>query len=470
MFQQESTMKPTYEQLIRAKQEVAEFSAAPCVEVRSHLFPYQSDLVRWALARGRAAIFADTGLGKAAMLLEWARNVSTEGRVLIVAPLAVGHQIAKVEAVKFDIECDYVREDTGAPIVVSNYEMLHKFDLSQFAGVVLDESSILKSFTGKFRNMLIESCREVPYRLACTATPAPNDFTELGNHSEWLGVKSRTEMLAEFFVHDGGSTQDWRLKGHAVDPFWRWVCRWGAVIKRPSDLGYDDSSHILPPLHQHLVDLPMDHREAWQAGALFHETASGLLEQRKLRRATRDERVQLTADLANSVDRPVLIWAEYNDEADLVTRAIPDAVQVSGSDKSEDKVDRLLGFAEGRYRVLVSKVKIAGFGMNWQHCADMVFLGPSNSYEQTYQAIRRCWRFGQTRPVHVHTICSYAEQAIVRNLERKHRDATIMADRTLAAFREVMREAVHSASRQWDPYDPRTPMKHPSWLVQVGCQ
>lgn len=460
----------SYAELIRQKQEVQEFSSAPMVAIDPALFDYQRDLVQWSLQRGRSAIFADTGLGKAAMLLDWARNVSSEGRVLIAAPLAVGHQIARTEAPKFGVECSYERHDTGAPIIVTNYEMLHKFDLSKFDGVVLDESSILKSFTGKFRNSLIETCQNIPYRLACTATPAPNDFTELGNHSEWLGVKSRSEMLAEFFVHDGGSTQDWRLKGHAVDPFWRWVCRWGAVIKRPSDLGYDDSTHILPPLHQHMVDLPMDHTQAWSAGTLFHETAAGLLEQRRLRRSTRDERVRIAADVANSTSQPVLIWAEYNDEADLVTKAIPDAVQVSGSDKMDDKVDRLIGFAEGRYRVLVSKVKIAGFGMNWQHCASMVFLGPSNSYEQTYQAIRRCWRFGQTEPVTVHTVCSFAEQSIVANLDRKHRDATIMADRTLAAFREVMRESIAAAGRQWDAYDPHTPMRHPSWLVQGGHQ
>jgi len=446
------------------------FSSAPNVVLGPHLFDYQRDLVQWALTRGRAALFADTGLGKTPMLLDWSKNVASEGRVLIVAPLAVGNQIAQ-DGEKFGVPAVYRRADEGDRITVTNYEMSHHFNMADFSGVVLDESSILKSHTGKFRARLIETCASVPWRLACTATPAPNDFTELGNHSEWLGVKTRSEMLSEFFVHDGGSTQDWRVKGHAVDPFWRWVCRWGAMVKRPSDLGYDDTAHTLPELHRYTERLELDHTEAFKAGSLFIQTAHGLNEQRKLRRATTKRRAEIAADVANRhAGDSVLIWCEYNDEANLVASLIPDAVQVAGSDTVDAKTDRMLGFADGRYRVLVSKPKICGFGMNFQRCNRQVFLGPSNSYEQTYQAIRRSWRFGQTRHVHIHTVCSNAEMAIVANLQRKHQDAGRMSERTLAAFREVMREFISAAAKQWDDYSANTPIRLPEWVIEGGYQ
>lgn len=427
------------------------------------LYPHQVDLVRWALRRGRAAIFADTGLGKTRMQVEWARTVAaTGGRVIIVAPLAVAEQTAR-EAASIGVDCRYRRSDDGSPIVITNYDMIEHFDASAFAGVVLDESSILKSFTGATRTMLIESFASTPYRLACTATPAPNDFTELGNHSEFLGIKPRVEMLAEYFVHDGGSTADWRLKGHAVASFWRWVCSWGAMLKRPSDLGYSDDGYMLPPLRMHEIVVRVDHEAAWSEGMLFAADARSLSDQRAVRRCTMSERVAEAVSIA-SKPGPCLIWAETNAEADAVTEAVPGAVQVSGSDDHDTKRQRLLGFASGDIRVLVTKPKIAGFGMNWQHCNRMVFMGASHSFEQTYQAVRRCWRFGQPSPVDVWVIRAETEQAVVANFRRKEADA----ERLSAGMSEYCRDAVFASvrggRREWNEHNASRALRLPPFM------
>jgi superfamily II DNA or RNA helicase len=414
-----------YEQWVANKFSVARFDGVEPGEMSPAMFPHQRDLVRWALRKGRAAIFADTGLGKSIMELEWARHVSRHGRVLILTPLAVAQQTV-AEGRKFGIECVYRREDAGDAVTVTNYDMMHAFDASAFVGIVLDESSILKSFTGSTRNALIESFAQTPYRLACTATPAPNDFTELGNHSEFLGVKSRVEMLAEYFAHDGGSTQDWRVKGHAVSAFWRWVASWGAIVKTPEDLGHDGSAYRLPPLRMHEHTIHVEHEDAWSEGFLFAPDVKTLSEARATRRATIDKRVAKAAELAAG-EAPAIVWCELNAEGDAVTAAIPGAVQVAGSDDNETKTERLEGFATGRYRVLVTKGSVAGFGLNFQHCARMVFMGASHSYEQTYQSIRRCWRFGQTRPVDVHILRAETEGAIVANYRRKEADAERLA-------------------------------------------
>jgi superfamily II DNA or RNA helicase len=454
----------TYEEIIEARSMAATFAGIDPPPLGDYLFPFQADLVRWALRRGRAAIFADTGLGKSRMQLEWARAVSAHGRVLILAPLAVADQTVR-EGAAIGVEAVYARTDTGAPITVTNYEMAEHFDAAAFVGVVLDESSILKSFNGSTRNLLIERFAQTPYRLACTATPAPNDFTELGNHSEFLGALSRVEMLSEFFVHDGGSTQDWRLKGHAVSAFWEWVASWGAVVRTPAALGYPDDAYRLPPLRLHDHVLRVDHTEAWAAGALFVADARSLNEQRAVRRATEDKRVATIARLvAAEPDEPWLVWCELNSEADAIEAAIPGAVQVKGSDDPETKRDRLLGFAAGSIRVLVSKASICGFGMNFQRCARMAFVGPSHSYEQTYQAIRRCWRFGQTRAVDVHVVCAENEQAIVQNMRRKEADAERLAEETQRHIGPAMRAAIGATERRWNPYNPTTRMEVPQWL------
>lgn len=425
-----------------------------------YLFPFQQDLVSFALRRGRAAIFADTGLGKSRMQLAWADNVP--GRTIILTPLAVAEQTVR-EGAAIGVECAYRRKDHGDRITITNYEMLKEFDPRSFDAVVLDESSILKCYDGATRNLIIEAFSRTPFKLACTATPAPNDHTELGNHSEFLGIKPRVEMLAEYFCHDGGETQVWRLKGHAEDAFWRWVCSWGAIVKRPSDLGHDDADYDLPPLRMHDVILGVDHSQAVSSGFLFAQEAKSLNDQRRVRRETQSDRVTRAAQLCDD-DEPCIVWCELNDEADAVTRAIHGAVQVKGSDHHDVKAERLVGFAEGKFRVLVTKASIAGMGLNFQHCAKQIFMGASHSYEDTYQSIRRCWRFGQSRPVDVYVIRAETEQAIVDNYQRKVKAAQEMSDRTSGLIRSIVQAEVFGSSREWNDYSPNTRMKVPSWV------
>lgn len=453
-----------YEELIRAKSETTRFDGIEPGEFAGHLFPHQRDLVSWALRRGRSAVFADTGLGKTAIELEWSRHVAERGRVLILAPLAVADQIAR-EGARFGVDARYMREDDAAQrIVITNYEMLHAFDASAFAGVVLDESSILKNFTGRTRNELIAAFRETPYRLCATATPAPNDFTELGNHSEFLGVKTRTEMLAEYFVHDMENTQDWRIKGHAEESFWRWVCSWGAVVKSPADLGHDAGAFALPPLDMSETVIPIDHRDAWAEGYLFAPDVRTMNDQRATRRATMERRIEEAVRLTLG-DAPAIVWGELNDECDAAEAAIAGAVQVRGSDSPDAKSAALLGFADGKHRVMITKPSVAGFGLNWQHCSRMVFLGASHSYEQTYQAIRRCWRFGQKSPVSVHVIRAETEGAIVANYRRKEADAERFAQEMSARVRELVRAEVQGATRrEWNAYEPSARMVVPEWI------
>jgi len=432
------------------------------------LFPFQRDIVRWALRRGRAAIFADTGLGKSRMQIEWSRVVSDRerGPVLILAPLAVAAQTVR-EGERIGVGVTLCRDGADARdgINVTNYDRLRRFDPAKFAAVVLDESSCLKDFNSATRNELIESFRATPFRLACTATPSPNDFTELGNHAEFLGVMTRAEMLAMYFVHDGGSTQDWRIKGHAVDPFWRWVCSWAALIKKPSDLGYDDGAYALPELRMHEHVCPTDVAEAHASGMLFVGEAQTLEEQRRARRASLPKRVAECAGVvATAPKKQWLVWCELNDESDALTEAIPGAIQIKGSDSPEDKEQVLLDFAEGRLRVLVTKPSIAGWGLNFQRCSNMAFVGLSHSFEQFYQAVRRCWRFGQTKPVDCHVITSEADGAVVANLKRKQSDAEVMAVEMSKHTAAVVRESVRGLVRDSAAYRPEKQMHIPSWL------
>lgn len=432
------------------------------------LFPFQRDIVRWALQRGRAAIFADTGLGKTRMQLEWAKHVHehTDGRVLILAPLAVAAQTVR-EGKSCGVEVTLCKtgEDARDGVNVTNYDRLHHFDADDFAAVVLDESSCLKDFTSATRNQLVDAFRSTPFKLACTATPAPNDFTELGNHAEFLGVMTRTEMLSMWFVHDGGSTQDWRLKGHAETAFWRWICSWAALVRKPSDLGYDDGAFNLPPLRMHEHTVASDIRQAHAAGMLFVEKAIGLQEQRSARKASLVARVAECAAIVNASTGPFLVWCELNDEADALADAIDGAVQIAGSDDRDEKERRMVDFSEGRIRVLVTKPSIAGYGMNWQHCAQMAFVGLSHSFEQFYQAVRRCWRFGQTRPVDCHVVSSEAEGAVVSSLRRKESDARRMAEEMSAHTSEITRAAIKATTRDTTEYAPRVIMTVPAWLT-----
>lgn len=460
-----------YSEVIAAKSRTRGFHGIPCAEsdLAPGLFPHQKDLVLWSLRKGRAAVLAETGLGKTFIELEWARHVSALGRVLILAPLAVAEQTVR-EGIHFGIGCEYLREDNpSVPVVVTNYEMLEHFDPSGFIGVVLDESSILKSFTGRTRTALIDAFAETPYRLACTATPAPNDFTELGNHSEFLGIKTRTEMLAEYFAHDGGSTQDWRIKGHAVEAFWRWVCSWGAVVKTPADLGHNPSAFVLPPLQMHEVVVPVEHSDYHSQGMLFAPSVVSLGEQRQNRRATTRQRVDAVVGLARDTSSPFLVWGELNDECDAVEDAIEGAVQIRGSDAPDVKRDRLLAFADGKIPVLVTKPSIAGFGLNFQVCHRMAFMGASHSFESVYQAVRRCYRFGQKSPVDVFVIRAENEDAIVANYRRKEADAARFSAEMSSRVLELVRAEVAGATaREWNEYNPRVEMTIPEWLLEGG--
>jgi len=396
-------------------------------EISDMLFDFQKDIVRWALRRGRAAIFADCGLGKTPMQLEWAKNVCahTGGDVLILAPLAVSKQTVR-EGIKFGVHVNICRtqEDVEPGINIANYEMLHRFNASSFAGIVLDESGILKSHTGKYRTQIIDDFRDTPYKLACTATPAPNDYVELGNHAEFLGTMLRSEMLSMFFINDAGDTGTWRLKGHAQHEFWGWVCSWAVMIRKPSDLGYDDADFSLPALDisEHVVkcDKPL-------TGFLFHMAANTLSERRKARRESMDLRCTLAASLANGNNEQWLIWCDLNDESHALSEMIDGAVEVTGSDTNEHKEKAMMGFSSGEVRVLVSKPKIAGYGMNWQNCHNIAFVGLSDSYEAYYQAVRRCWRFGQKNKVNSHIITSELEGNVVANIKKKEHDAMEMA-------------------------------------------
>lgn len=453
----------TYADIIARKSHTLRFDGIEPSGLPTSLFPHQRDLVSWALRKGRAAIFADTGLGKTLMELAWAQRVSHRGRVLILAPLAVASQIV-AEGRTWGIECGYTRDDSeGHRIAVANYEMLHQIDPSRFVGVVLDESSILKSYSGSTRTVLIESFSATPYRLAATATPAPNDFTELGNHSEFLGVKTRVEMLAEYFAHDGGSTQDWRVKGHAVASFWRWVASWGAVVRSPADLGHDATAYALPPLRHHEIVISTDDHDARASGLLFAQDALTLQEQRAVRRATIGKRASEAARIA-SMPGPCIVWCELNDEADECERMIDGSVQVSGADSLGEKIGKLEQFAMGAARVLVTKPSVCGFGLNWQHCHRMVFAGASHSYEQTYQAIRRCWRFGQKMPVDVYTLRADTERAVIENYRRKEADAARLgAEMASHVMDSVRAEVIGVSAREWNPYAPSVKMTVPAW-------
>lgn len=432
---------------------------------RAQLFPFQDAIVRWALKRGRAAIFADTGLGKSMMQAAWAYAVSqyTGGRVLLVAPLCVAPQTVR-EAEKLGIPIKFTRtflpNETG--IFITNYENLDSFEAAllsnQFEGVVLDESSILKHETSKTREHIIRITRTVPFRLSCTATPSPNDFMELGAQAEFLGVMSSVEMLAMFFVHDSGETSKWRLKGHGRSKFWEWLATWSVFIKRPSDLGFSDEGYDLPPLS-------INHVPVGQDDGSF--VVGGIVDRAKVKRETVDERVKACADLVNASTGPMIVWCHRNDESEALEALIPGSVEVSGSHSLKEKEDRILGFSEGRYRVLITKPKIAGFGMNWQHCAQMAFVGLSDSYEQIYQAIRRCWRFGQEKPVSVHFIAHAAEGSVLENVQRKEAQADQMAREMIQFMREFQEREVRQLKREVAVYA-RDQVITPRWTMKLG--
>lgn len=401
--------------------------------------------------------------------LEWAQSVSdyTNMPVLIVAPLAVAEQ-TKREGEKFGYVVTVCREQshTKNGINICNYEMLEHFNADAFSGVVLDESSILKNYSGKMRTEIIEMFLKTPYKLSCTATPAPNDFMELGNQAEFLGVMSRTEMLATYFIHDGGDTSKWRLKGHAQDRFWEWVATWAVVLTKPSDLGYDGSGYILPELRtiQHTVHY--DENIIDDNYSLFADIAQTLNERRNARRNSLVDRCKIAADLVNAdKENQWLIWCDLNSEADELKSLIPNGVEVRGTDTPESKAERLNGFTNGDIKVMISKPSIAGFGLNWQNCHNMIFVGLSDSYEMMYQAIRRCYRFGQIKPVTVHIVTSEAEGAVKDNIDRKEKQSALMIAEMVKHTKEILQEEIRGTKRITIPYNPTVEMIVPEWLV-----
>ena len=428
------------------------------------LFPHQKALTAWALKRGRAAIFADTGLGKMRMELVWADVVSRHtGRpVMIHTPLAVAQQIA-AEGRRIGIPVTVCRDgsDVAPGVNVINYDRLHKIDPAVFGGVVLDESGCIKHADTRTFKDLTDAYLDTPFKLPATATPAPNDWTELGTHAEFLGICTKAEMLAEYFVHDGGDTSVWRLKGHARQVFWRWVASWGAMIRKPSALGFDDGAYNLPPLHLH------EHHVSYEMplnGMLFAVEAQTLSERREARRQSLAERVKACAEMVTGTPGAWVVWCDLNAEGDALEAAIPGAVQIAGADAVEVKEQRLLDFAEGRTRVLVSKPSICGWGLNWQHCNHMAFVGVTDSYEAYYQAVRRCWRFGQTKDVHVHIFASKAEGAIVANLKRKEREAGEMADALAAETHDAVMAEVIGARRESNQHNAGRRVQVPAFL------
>ena len=437
-------------------------------ELNKNAFEWQKDIVRWALKKGKAALFEDCGLGKTLQQLMWSEQVSnhTGKPVLILSPLAVTKQ-TESEAIKFGITAKVVRDNSQIENLpnITNYEIVEHFDMSQFGGIVLDESSILKDYTSKTKQLLIDLCKDIPFKLCCTATPSPNDFVELGNHAEFLGIMTRAEMLATFFVHDGGSTADWRLKGHAVEKFFSWVASWACCMTSPADLGYDGTLYKLPQLNiiEHCVK-GAELEDADGQMLLLPQQVQSLSERRNARRISIEGRANMATDIANKYDGQVLIWCDLNDESTMLAKQINGAVEVKGADTPEHKVNSMNGFTSGDIRCLVSKPKIAGWGMNWQNCSEIIFVGLSDSFEAFYQAVRRCWRFGQKNNVNVHIILSDAEQAVKSNIERKQADCEKMTKELVKFTKDILQKDIKQTTRMTESYIATEKMIVPDWI------
>lgn len=437
----------TYTEFLSRKKRVGPNAGIVANGLPSMLFDWQAAITRWALKKGRAAIFADCGLGKTFMQVAWAQALDCQ--TMIVAPLCVAEQTV-VEAAKLGVTVRYARnavEAIGARIVITNYERIDDFDLRDYQAIVLDESSILKAFDGKTRSKLIALCGHIPYRLCCTATPSPNDIAELANHAEFLGLMTRPEFLATWFIKvdagkKGADHHGWRLKGHARQPFYRWLATWAIAMRTPSDLGYSDEGFILPALtirdHILMNDAPLE-------GVLFPEMGvKGIGGRLSARRASLEARTEAVAELAGKSRDQWLIWCGLNQESEAIARLMPDAVEVSGNDTHAEKIGAVKGFLAGEIPKLVTKAKILGFGMNFQNCHQHAFVGMSDSYEAYYQCIRRSWRFGQRHPVTAHVVISEAEKVIVENVRRKEAASRALSEELVAHMRDFEREELAS--------------------------
>ena len=456
----------TYTEFLDSKRQMVESMGIDVDQdaIHSLMFPFQRELVQWTLRKGRVALFADTGLGKTLMQLEWARQLDVP--TLIIAPLAVAQQTIR-EGVSIGMTVQYVRrpEQITEKVAITNYELLDHFDMDRFDAVILDESSILKSVDGKTRTRLIEMCREVSYRLCCTATPAPNDVAEFANHAEFLGICTRQEMLSMFFVNDDDG---WRLKGHARTEFYRWMASWAMMVKLPSDIGFNDDGYVLPKLtiEPEWVGANAD-QVAQENGMLFFNGLSGIQGRAAVRKATIDAKVERAASIINGDAEQWVVWCGLNDEGRKAAAQIDGAVLVEGADSLDLKLDALNGFTDGRHRVLVTKPSIAGFGLNMQNCHKVMFIGLSDSYEAYYQSIRRCWRFGQTSEVKVLPVLTDLEGQIWDNLQRKEAQHKETVAGLLRHVTEFQREELGMTTIEPVPYKTNT-IKGDDYTLMLG--
>lgn len=455
----------TYQEFLKTKelQTIEAGFDVPDEWLSDRLFPFQRDIVKWALKKGKAAILTGCGTGKTFMLLTWAYCVwrKTGGRVLILSPLSVVNQ-TKREAEKFEI-CNVTvcrtSKDVSDGVNITNYEMVEHFNPNDFVAVILDESSILKSFTSKTQGLLTDMFCRTPYKLLCTATIAPNDYTEIGTSCEFLGIMSRTEMLATYFIHDGGKTSDWRLKKAGVNKFWEWFATWAIYFNSPKDLGYEDKGYDLPELHINHIFTKSEVGEY----EMFVTLAETLQERREARKLSIEDRTDKAKCLCDN-DEQWLVWCDFNDESTMLHKKIDRSVEVRGSDDPEHKANASIDFASGNIHALVSKPSIFGFGSNFQLCHNMIFCGLSDSYEQFYQAVRRCWRFGQTEEVNVYIIISEKEMNVLENIQRKQAQMDEMQKRMTALMKEVTLSEIRHTTRITTTYNPMEEMTLPDFL------
>lgn len=445
-------------------------------DLNPHLFPFQKACTKYSLKLGKAALFEECGLGKSLQELSWAEQVvkHTKGRVLLITHLAVAPQFIK-EGEKFGIQCEYHRGQESAdkskcPIVVTNRDVIAKFDSSKFDGVILDESDILANYTGKTKQQLIEQFKNTPFKLAASATPAPNDHLELGNHSEFLDVLASHQMIQRWFTNDTMKAGGYKLKQYGAKDFWRWVASWAVCISKPSDIGYSDDGYILPELNIQTHTLAVDHSETWEeTGKLVRTGKLSATEMHREMRLTARARAELAREIFESgeQDTPWLIWCNTDYEAAELVDLFPDAYEVKGSHSIKEKEIRLNGFSEGAISQLIVKPSIAGFGVNWQHCNNMIFVGLSHSFKQLYQSIRRSWRFGQSKPVNVHIISAETEGSILDIIKTKQQAHAEMQRAMNQAMGEVGLNL--QQRRGYDEYNPQKPMILPAWLTSKSA-
>jgi len=433
-------------------------------DLNENLFDWQKNVVQWSLKRGRAALFEECGLGKTIQQLEWASHVArkTGLPVMLHCPVGVRQQTLR-EARKFGINrivpvkvCDDQSEVLPGSICIANYEKLHRFDPHQFGGVVLDESSILKNYSGKIKKQLVDSYKDVRFRLACTATPAPNDHMELGTHSEFLGICERVDMLSKYFIHDSGDTSKWRLKKHGVDNFWQWVSTWAICMACPSDVGGCDEGYNLPQLivDRHTVEVK---EEATVGGLLFNTHGLSATNIHEEKRLTCESRMEKAIELTNRFDGPCIVWCDTNYESDVLRERLPHAVEIRGNDSEKHKEEKLTSFSNGETRIIITKPSISGFGMNWQHCNHQIFAGLSYSFEAYYQAVRRSWRFGQKKPVYVDIVLADSESGIQSAISRKENDFELMRSGMAEAMRGMVSFSDHQSRKK--SYEPKLKME-----------